>query len=343
VNGPTKISTTDTIITVPPTQLVASSNPTHPGTRAATRPDWDIYRPSPCMRAGSLEPSALSCERTTRTGQIAWRITPSEMLPSRALRIPRWSRQPITISPAPISLAEAMISSSTSPILRWVLATGPPARQNALRHGLLSAEMLVPGEDEAALRELSENLRDELRPVGELEGLLVKRVMAAAWGLRRLGRVEAGIFAWERLKELAERAEREARDYEQSFEDNYMKYASIEISDGEKHSEALSRAQQMRSEQEAETATLGRTLARDANSVNAFSKLSRYETTIERGLYKALHELQRLQAARGAGSGTPPPWPLTSTSPESPGRAFRGGIYKWVRFAKMKARRTDRP
>ena len=38
-----------------------------------------------------------------------------------------------------------------------------------------------------------------------------------------------------------------------------------------------------------------------------FSKLSRYETTIERSLYKALHELQRLQAARRAdGNATPP-------------------------------------
>ena len=61
----------------------------------------------------------------------------------------------------------------------------------------------------------------------------------------------------------------------------------------------------MRSEQEAETATLGRTFARAANGANTFSKLSRYDTTIERGLYKALHELQRLQAARGAGSGAP--------------------------------------
>jgi hypothetical protein len=84
-----------------------------------------------------------------------------------------------------------------------------------------------------------------------------------------------------------------------------MRYANISLSNGEKHEEALSRAQQMRGEQEAETATLGRTFARDANGANAFSKLSRDETTIERGLYKALHELQRLQAARGAGSGTP--------------------------------------
>jgi hypothetical protein len=34
--------------------------------------------------------------------------------------------------------------------------------------------------------------------------------------------------------------------------------------------------------------------------------LSRYEATIERSLYKALHELQRLQAAR-QGNTVPPP------------------------------------
>ena len=40
---------------------------------------------------------------------------------------------------------------------------------------------------------------------------------------------------------------------------------------------------------------------------SVLSKLSGCETTIERGLYKALHELQRLQAARRAdGNATPP-------------------------------------
>lgn len=38
-------------------------------------------------------------------------------------------------------------------------------------------------------------MRDGLRPAGELEGLLVDRIIAAHWRLRRLGRVEAGIFA----------------------------------------------------------------------------------------------------------------------------------------------------
>jgi hypothetical protein len=87
-------------------------------------------------------------------------------------------------------------------------------RLNALKHGLLSKETLLPGEDEEALRELGERLRDELQPVGELENLLVDRIISSYWRLSRLGRVEAGIFAWERYEELAQRAEREALRYE---------------------------------------------------------------------------------------------------------------------------------
>src|ERR687893_2062167 len=92
-------------------------------------------------------------------------------------------------------------------------------RLNALRHGLLSEEILLPGEDEEALRELAERLRAELQPVGELEILLVGRITSLLWRLRRLERVEAGIFAWELYEELAERAEREARGYESYLTD----------------------------------------------------------------------------------------------------------------------------
>ena len=86
-------------------------------------------------------------------------------------------------------------------------------RHNALRHGLLSRDVLVPGEDEAALKELGERLRDELQPVGELENLLVDRIIAAHWRLRRLGRVEDGIFAWELYGEMADRTRKEADTY----------------------------------------------------------------------------------------------------------------------------------
>jgi hypothetical protein len=179
------------------------------------------------------------------------------------------------------------------------------ASRNALRHGLLSKEVLLPGEDSEVLRELDEGLRDELQPAGELENLLVDRIIAAIWRLRRLGRVEAGIFVWGHREELAERAEQEARSYEERKADAFFG-PEIEITDEEKHAEAMARARRIRTEQEDETITLGRTFARDADRANAFSKFSRYETAIERQLFRALHELQRLQLARSGGDVAAP-------------------------------------
>ena len=182
-------------------------------------------------------------------------------------------------------------------------------RHNATKHGLLSQEVLLPGEDAAALEELGERLRAELQPVGELEGLLVDRIIAAHWRLRRLGRVEAGIFAWELYGELAERARQEARAHEKTELDQLRENTGLPtvILNQRRHKEALSEAKEMEAVRDGETATLGRTFIRDANEANAFSKLSRYETAIERSLYKALHELQRLQAGRNTEGNVPPP------------------------------------
>ena len=185
------------------------------------------------------------------------------------------------------------------------------ARLNATKHGLLSQEVLLPGEDEDALKELAERLRAELQPVGEMESLLVERIIDAVWRLRRLSRVEAGIYTYELYEELAERAQEEAQTYERStledsIEDLYG--PSTRITDQQKHQEALSKAKEMKRKQHCtETATLGRTFIRDADTANAFSKLSRYETGIEGRFYKAWHELQRLQAARRAEGNVPPP------------------------------------
>src|SRR5829696_9197926 len=63
---------------------------------------------------------------------------------------------------------------------------------------------------------------------------------------------------------------------------------------------------------------LGWAFIRDANGQNAFSNLSRYETAIERGLYKALHELQRLQADRAPGGSIQPPLAVDVDAPEIP-------------------------
>jgi hypothetical protein len=180
--------------------------------------------------------------------------------------------------------------------------------RNALKHGLLSRQVVLPDENEEAFGELDEHLRDELQPVGVLENLLVDRVVSGYWRLIRLGRVEAGIFAWERFEVRAERAEQEAGQYEkQEKGGSIFDFDPIVITDEKKHGEALEKAHRMRLEQGDETATLGRTFARDAEQSNAFSKLARYETGIDRGIDRALNKLRDLQAARRADGHVPSP------------------------------------
>jgi hypothetical protein len=140
-------------------------------------------------------------------------------------------------------------------------------RHNALKHGLLAEDVLLVGEDRDDLRELGERLIAELRPEGELEDSLVEQIVAARWRLRRLHRVEAGVFNWE-LSSAGSGA----------FAPHHS-----------------------------ETTMLGLSFIRDANGANALSKLSRYEIPIERSFYRALHELQRLQAARRAEGNVSPP------------------------------------
>ncbi|MBZ5632271.1 MAG: hypothetical protein LAO55_04010 [Acidobacteriia bacterium] len=135
------------------------------------------------------------------------------------------------------------------------------AAKNALRHGLLSEEAMLPGESALDYARFTEKLYVELNPIGELESALVGRIGGLLWRLKRIGRLEAGILMW--------------------------KHADLELpSWSQKPTSIFS---------DSDLTTLGETYQYGADSL---AKLSRYETSIERSMYKALHELQRLQAAR---------------------------------------------
>jgi hypothetical protein len=116
---------------------------------------------------------------------------------------------------------------------------------NGIKHGLLSREVTVHGESEADLVDFGKRLRAQLAPVGELELLLVDRIVPTAWRLRRAGALKARLF--------------NSKHNDETVLENVFPWDS----DGDK-----------------------------------LQLLSRYETTLERSLYKALHELQRLQAGR---------------------------------------------
>jgi hypothetical protein len=95
----------------------------------------------------------------------------------------------------------------------------PPQSVNALRHGLLARDVVLPGEDADAFEELWNQVRADLSPVGPLEELLVDRIVNAIWRLRRLARAETPLF-YRRVHELkADRLAAEVRSYEQTLVD----------------------------------------------------------------------------------------------------------------------------
>lgn len=120
------------------------------------------------------------------------------------------------------------------------------SRYNAIKHGILSKETLMRGEDENELIELGKRIRSELKPMNEIELFLTDRIIANTWRLKRALRAE---------KELIE------HDMENGL-------------------------------------NFGSAMKYDFMNADSYGKFTRYESCLERGIYKALHELQRLQAAR---------------------------------------------
>src|SRR3989338_6297019 len=136
------------------------------------------------------------------------------------------------------------------------------SKYNAIKHGLLSKEVLLEGEGEKTLVEMGKKLRAELEPQTELELVLVDRITANVWRLRRVMQIEREMMNNDR------------------FTTDYLG-KTIEK-------------------------TLGEALSYDFANNDTYGKLIRYEASIEKGIYKALHELQRLQAARNGEKMLPP-------------------------------------
>jgi hypothetical protein len=82
--------------------------------------------------------------------------------------------------------------------------------KNGRRHGLLSAEVVLPDESSAEFEALRRGLIGSLGPVGQLEQAFAERVVVCSWRLHRLGRIESGLFIDLHYEELAGRARRDA-------------------------------------------------------------------------------------------------------------------------------------
>jgi hypothetical protein len=68
------------------------------------------------------------------------------------------------------------------------------AAQNSVKHGLNSERVLIPGEIPADFGELRQALLDEFQPATPDQALLFEHMVAAAWRLRRIRRIETAMF-----------------------------------------------------------------------------------------------------------------------------------------------------
>ena len=134
---------------------------------------------------------------------------------------------------------------------------------NALKHGLLSREVLLAGENESELDDLRRELYIELQPINFIEFFLADRIVANIWRLRRALRVEREQIYYEMLCK------------EQDIEESFLTSLDGKFS----KKDELAKAQIIKS-----------------GLINeGVEKMLGYETTIERQIYRALHELTELR------------------------------------------------
>jgi hypothetical protein len=140
-------------------------------------------------------------------------------------------------------------------------------RLNALKHGLAAESAVIFEEDMDAFHVLLDAFLGQLHPDGPLETALVEQIVTAQWRLARCRGIETGLF------------ELRLVDYEEDLDGK--EYGNLKCHHKLAHV--------------------------FHKNTDTLSTLSRYEARIERSFFRALHELQRLQAAREQPDPPPPP------------------------------------
>ena len=168
-------------------------------------------------------------------------------------------------------------------------------RLNALKHGMLASDVVLPGENADAFEDLRRQVWAEYSPVGPVEELLVDRAVKIIWRLWRLDRVETALFDWRvRVLKVGQLTTQIDSYKAQLFPDCPTTY----ITDETAHREAQEELARAIRERDGDDVFLGRTLDADARQGDVLSKLARYEKSLERSLFRTLEELRQLQDRR---------------------------------------------
>ena len=134
------------------------------------------------------------------------------------------------------------------------------ASQNALRHGLFAQQLLLPDECPKTFSRFRTGLLAQLEPLGPLETFLSERLIATAWRLQRLLRIETEIMT---------------RDLDKNASRGKL-FSFFGAKD--------------------ERTSLGAAFSRNLSETDNYSKLRRYESALEKSLFRLLNELRLLRS-----------------------------------------------
>lgn len=257
---------------------------------------------------------------------------------------------PKTVSERQLAANRANAQRSTGPNTP---AGAARSRWNALTHGALAKSIipfsLEPYESRQAFDDLLSVLCDELAPASAIEEMLVERIAVSYWRLARLLRAEAASIAIRQENRADDQARHAAfaaldplllrkpslADQVQALSATMSNKRQLRLLMAKENSnlrdvddeQLLAAAQALLSEMEEQLAAQQKrqeAVQRDQRSVPPLAdalQFARYETALERQLYRALDALERLQRLRH-GEDVPPPLRLsvdaTITNPDSP-------------------------
>jgi hypothetical protein len=153
------------------------------------------------------------------------------------------------------------------------------ASQNALRHGLLAREAVIPGEDPEEFELYRARMLEELAPAGPVETMLAERVVGLSWRLRRAERLQNAALA--ALDDGTPTPLLSARHEEwKRLKGSQADQSICGVVD--------------------ETSAWGRVVAEDFAEARVLDRLLLYERRIESSLYRTMAELRKERQARVA-------------------------------------------
>ena len=153
---------------------------------------------------------------------------------------------------------QSNLPKSESKEIKTTPETVKPA-ESTTRQYIFSSEILIEGESASELDEVRCKLLKELKPSGEIESILVDRIVSGVWRLKRCLKIESQVIEFESSC---------IQEYEQGF------------------FRTRKRTNKELSQLKALKITEGK---------NRLEELSKYETILERQIYKALSVLDKLR------------------------------------------------